>query len=194
MIPSIQKLLLTVASIICFSTLLSAQKPCFDDCWKRMAVSSSHLAPLEILKELEGCQAPDFNVKSIDDEVISLKAYPKSVIVMNFWFVGCKPCIEEMPRLNELVDLYAGKEIVFLSFSRDSKEDIESKFLPRHQFKYKIVAGKLDIIEKHCVQVYPSHLVLDKSGKVELAAFETVAKDKFYELLKKSIDSALAKQ
>jgi peroxiredoxin len=181
-------------SLVYISTSILAQKACFDDCWTRMNKSSSLFASIDILKEIEGCQAPEFNVESIEGDVISLKSFTDSVIVMNFWFIGCKPCIEEMPRLNELVDLYNGKNVVFLSFARDSKQDIETKFLPKHQFKYKIVPGRFNISKTYCVQPYPTHIVIGKSGKVELATFDSVAKDENYNKLRSSIDNALAEQ
>jgi thiol-disulfide isomerase/thioredoxin len=112
-----------------------AQKTCFEGCWTRMENSESPFAPIDILKELQGCDAPDFNVRTIEGEEISFKSLRNNVIVINFWFIGCKPCVEEMPRLNDIVDLYKDKNVVFLSFARDIEDDIRKKFLPKRTFK-----------------------------------------------------------
>lgn len=181
-----------VQGLVSFSNSVYAQKPCFDDCWSRINKSSSPFAPLDMLKELVGCQAPDFSVETIDGETISLSELTGSVIVMNFWFMGCKPCIEEMPLLNDLVEKYQNdKKIIFLSFARDSKEDIVAKFLPKYDFKYEIVSGKYDITRKYCVQPNPVHFVIDRSGKVVLTSFDSVAKDDNFQKLTDAIEGAL---
>ena len=42
----------------------------------------------------------DFDGNSVDESLFSENA----VTVLNFWFTGCKPCVAELPKLNELND------------------------------------------------------------------------------------------
>jgi len=158
-----------------------------------MEKSESPFAPIDILKELLGCDAPDFNVKTIEGEEISFKSLRDKVIVINFWFIGCKPCVEEMPRLNDIVDLYKDKNVVFLSFARDIEEDIQKKFLPKRTFKYKIIPEAHDVINRYCVQPYPTHFVIEKSGKVAYTAFDSMMKEANYQKFRAAIESAVGK-
>lgn len=41
--------------------------------------------------------APNFYLKDLDDKFHSLRDYNGNVILLNFWFVGCKPCHQEIP-------------------------------------------------------------------------------------------------
>lgn len=50
--------------------------------------------PLEIFSGM------DFDGNSVDESLFSENA----VTVLNFWFTGCKPCVAELPKLNELND------------------------------------------------------------------------------------------
>ena len=52
----------------------------------------------------------DFDGNSVDESLFSENA----VTVLNFWFTGCKPCVAELPKLNELNDAIKsmGGEIV----------------------------------------------------------------------------------
>ena len=42
----------------------------------------------------------DFDGNSVDESLFSKNA----VTVVNFWFTGCKPCVAELSKLNELND------------------------------------------------------------------------------------------
>lgn len=193
MTQSIKRSILIAFSFSLVNFTSFAQKTCFDGCWTRMEKSESPFAPIDILKELQGCDAPDFNVRTIDGEEISFKSLRDHVIVINFWFIGCKPCVEEMPRLNDLVDQYKDKNVVFLSFARDIEDDIRKKFLPKRIFKYKIIPEAHDIIKRYCVLPYPTHFVIEKSGKVAYTAFDSIMKEGNYQKFKAAIESAVGK-
>ena len=42
----------------------------------------------------------DYDGNSVDESLFSKNA----VTVINFWFTGCKPCVAELSKLNELND------------------------------------------------------------------------------------------
>lgn len=88
------------------------------------------------------------------------------VVVLKFWFIACKPCIVEMPELNLLVDHYKNEPVDFLGFSLDTKEQINS-FLQRQNFNYTIIPEAKSIAHDYNVFGYPTHLVINKNGKVE---------------------------
>ena len=71
-----------------------------------------------------------FKVKTIGGKRLTLAELQGKVVVINFWFIGCAPCISEMPALNKLVDsklgyyirpgkhsMSAGDWMVFLDFA-----------------------------------------------------------------------------
>jgi len=56
----------------------------------------------------------------------------------NFWFIACKPCIAEIPELNEIHDKYKNnKDVVFASITFDKKDKVE-KFLKNTPIKYAV--------------------------------------------------------
>ena len=63
-----------------------------------------------------------------------------NVIILNFWFAACMPCIAEMPELNKLVEEWNEKNVIFLAISLNSKEEIE-KFLEKREFNYKNISS-----------------------------------------------------
>ncbi len=64
-----------------------------------------------------------------------------SLIVLNVWATWCKPCIQEIPDLNEVKKEFKDKGVVFLSISVD-KDSIElNKFLKGKMFKFKDITN-----------------------------------------------------
>ena len=54
----------------------------------------------ELTREKQRLLWEDFDGNKVDDSLFSGNA----VTVVNFWFTGCKPCVAELSKLNELND------------------------------------------------------------------------------------------
>ncbi len=109
--------------------------------------------------------APDFSVTDMDGNEYQLSELKGKVVVLNFWFIGCAPCIVEMPGLNELVAHYEGKDVVFIAFALDSQESLDT-FLERKSFAYQVIPSARDQAELYGVSAYPTHVIIDKKGNI----------------------------
>jgi peroxiredoxin len=118
---------------------------------------------------------PTFSSVGMNGEKVDSAALRGKVVVINLWFVGCPNCVEEIHKLNDLVDQYRGNsEVVFLGLAASPKADLQ-KFLAKNPFKYQIVPNaQMIIISKFGVPdasgninvPFPMHYVLDRTGKV----------------------------
>jgi len=70
-----------------------------------------------------------------------------------------------MPELNQLVEKYKNKEVVFLGFAINDKAAIE-KFLKTKTFSYNIIPNSEVVIGQYKVQSFPTHLVIDKNSVI----------------------------
>lgn len=96
-----------------------------------------------------------------------LKASQGKVIVINFWFINCPPCKQEIPDLNELYIKYKeNKDVVFLAIALDEKFELQ-RFIKSNPFLYNIVANGRYYAEKYNVTSYPTHLIVGKDGLVK---------------------------
>lgn len=50
-----------------------------------------------------------------------------SVLVINFWATFCKPCIQEIPYYQTIVDKYKGQKVKLLLVSMDLKDEYPNK-------------------------------------------------------------------
>lgn len=132
------------------------------------------------------------NVTDIDNNKLKSKDLLGKVLVVNYWFINCKPCRMEMPELNELVKAYEDSaNVKFIGISLDDKASIK-QFLKTNQFDYQIVADGTTTAKMYGVTAYPTHVIIDGEGKVY---FHTVSSPRqlFY-WIKKSINELLEKQ
>ena len=123
------------------------------------------------ISKLVGKAAPDFTVNTMDGKKLSMKSLKGKVVVLNFWFTQCRPCIEEIPTLNKFVEKYKGnKDVVFLApdvLAETSVEDIQ-KFLKRFPFAYQVAMGGKDAAASYQVKTCPANFIIDKNGIVRM--------------------------
>jgi thiol-disulfide isomerase/thioredoxin len=70
--------------------------------------------------------AADFSLPSLEGKTIRLSDYRGRVVLLNFWATWCESCIEELPGLQKLRNLY-GDRLVILSISLDGVPDEEGE-------------------------------------------------------------------
>ncbi len=119
----------------------------------------------EALKALLGTEAADFTTSTLEGKPVDLSELRGSVVVINFWFIGCKPCIQEMPELNEIVSEYKDDHIRFIAVALDEEEALRA-FLEKQAFDYEIVPKGRSIAKLYNVSGYPTHCLIDTDGKI----------------------------
>lgn len=116
---------------------------------------------------MEGKEFPDFQFTGLDGKTFTKEMLQGKTLAVKTWFIRCKPCIEEMPQLNALVEEYNDRDdVVFLSLSLDSEEELR-KFLSEKEFKYNVVPNQKAFIEDTLgFSIYPTHIIVEPSGKI----------------------------
>ncbi len=122
--------------------------------------------------------APQMQLTVIDGKTFNTQDLRGKIVVYNLWFVGCPPCMEEIPKLNEIVDEFQGKDVVFLGLSSSSKSDID-KFVKKNPFKYQLVPDSAVIMLGGFGEAdgdgslrigFPTHIVVNREGFIQVRA------------------------
>jgi peroxiredoxin len=126
-------------------------------------IAARNQSPLTVGKPLT-----DFDIKDITGKRWKLDDLKGKLIFINYWFVNCKPCVEEIPLLMNLKREFSGSDIVFLAISPIDDKDILKQASDKLEFYYhqfsKEEAGK--ITESASVSAYPTYLLIDKKGVI----------------------------
>lgn len=107
-----------------------------------------------------------FKATDMNGNKINTKNLVGKIIVLNYWFIKCPPCVREMPELNHLVETYkTDSSVVFIAIALDQKYDLE-QFLKATPFEYTIVHEGRFIADQNKITSYPTNVVIDQQGKV----------------------------
>jgi len=68
-------------------------------------------------------KAPNFYLKNERRESVSLNEFEGNIVYLSFWFMGCKPCIREIPAENHLVDVFKNEKVKIVSIYMQSSEE-----------------------------------------------------------------------
>ena len=115
-----------------------------------------------------GEAAPEFIALDMDLEKFKLSDHKGSVVALNFWFIGCKPCIMEMPELNDLVAKYKDHNIKFIAVALDDRNKL-IPFLQRTEFDYNVFPEARSVSSIFNVSGYPTHILIDQDGVVQFS-------------------------
>ncbi|HFS66891.1 MAG TPA: TlpA family protein disulfide reductase [Flavobacteriia bacterium] len=111
-----------------------------------------------------GEAAPDFEATDIEGNTYKLADLKGKIVVLNFWFTTCPPCIMEIPELNKIASKYKKNGVLFLAVTFDNKEKV-TNFLKEHPFYFKIITDA-KLVKKYGIIGFPTSILIDKEGKV----------------------------
>ena len=143
---------------------------------------------------LPGKPAPDLRGVSQNGEVITLKDLKGKVVFIDIWATWCAPCIETLPHVLELENLFINnKDVVFLFLSNDSEEKKWKEYLTEHpEFKGIQLRSREEdrpFEELWKVSGIPRYILVDKQGNI----IDAFARNNSYEKLQEIITIALGK-
>ncbi|WP_298950426.1 TlpA disulfide reductase family protein [uncultured Nonlabens sp.] len=119
-------------------------------------------------EELNGSVLNQLNFKDINDKEHSLESLRGKVVVLDFWFIQCKPCVKQFPSMNTLKKKYKGKPVEFFAVTWNSEYDVK-QFLKTIDLQLTPVVDN-NLIDKFNIPHYPYHVIIDQNGKVEFVS------------------------
>ncbi len=114
-----------------------------------------------------GQAAPEFQLKDLRGQPVSLAGLKGKVVVIDFWASWCGPCRESMPFLEKLSKTYRDKGLVVLGVNIDNELKAAQKFLSEVPISFAVVNDA----EKKVAKAYgpptmPSSYLIDRQGRV----------------------------
>ena len=159
--------------------------------------SSSFSSSADPAGVFHGFKGKDLDGNDVDESLFS----KNKVTVVNFWFSGCKPCVEELSKLNELNDKIKkmGGEVVGINTDTldDNQDGIKEakEILKAKGASYKNLTFDSDsTVGKYAGNIiaFPTTVLVDKGGNIISEPFMGGINDQAnYEQLMKQIQSIL---
>lgn len=142
-------------------------------------------------KAKAGTLAPDFKVTLTDGREIRLSALRGKYVLLNFWATWCPPCRAELKRVQkEIIDRYAGKNLVFIPVNRGEKADVVKSFLEKNGYGFAAgIDSESAVFNLYAEKYIPRNFIISPKGKVLKVeiGYEPEDFDKMIEYLDKTI-------
>ena len=119
----------------------------------------------EVMK-MKGKPFPEFDLIGLDGQHYTSENTKGKIVHFNFWFTSCRPCVEEMPELNEMAANFSDEDILFLAPTFDDSLLVK-KFLNQFEFNYEIVSNQRDFCLDLNVRNFPTHFIINREGIIE---------------------------
>src|SRR5688572_3972237 len=111
--------------------------------------------------------APNWELMSIKGEKISLSSLKGSLVLVDFFYKACYPCMLALPHLQSLNEKYHDKGLKVIGIDPfDKIEDGIGSFLEKRGVTYEVLLGGKDVAADYRVSAYPTMYLIDRNGKV----------------------------
>jgi len=137
---------------------------------------------------LVGQKVKDFELKDVKGKELKFSDLAGKVVVINFWFIECKPCVMEIPELNMLVNEFQNQDVVFLAIALNGKNEVKG-FLKQNKFMYQVFPDGPALAEVFGIKGYPTNVIIDQKGIVQYVSTGIGPDNQF--ILKKEISKVL---
>ena len=102
-------------------------------------------------------------------DTLSIADFHGQVVLLDFWYIGCKPCVDALPALQQIQDKYRDQGLVVIGLETFQPDPAKiTRFLEKREVSYLQFYGP-QIREwsyKFGVQGYPTHFLIDREGRV----------------------------
>jgi thiol-disulfide isomerase/thioredoxin len=108
-------------------------------------------------------QMPPFELRDLAGRAATAESLKGKPTLINFYFADCKPCILEVGPLNRFAA--DRPDMNFLAVTFDESETARA-FVARYKFKWRVVPGAREFIDRMRVKQYPTLALFDGTGRL----------------------------
>ena len=131
-----------------------------------------------------GNLAPEFNLKDLDGNTVSLSEFKGSPVVLNFWATWCGPCRHEMPFLQQIYEEWLDQGLVLLAINlRETTSEVRQFMQSNDLFFLALLDSNSAVSLEYEVTGIPITFFIDKDGIIQakrLGSFSSAAEIEDY--------------
>jgi peroxiredoxin len=123
--------------------------------------------------EVSVITAPDFTLKAMTGEDVTLSQYRGKVVLLDFWATWCGPCMQSIPELVRIQEKYRDKGLVVLGVSMDTLSQADDgqiqKFMRTFGINYPVMRDDGTVSNSYygdSPAAIPTMHIINREGKI----------------------------
>ena len=110
-------------------------------------------------------QAPDWSLKNLEGDVVSLEDFRGKTVVLNFWATWCGPCKTEIPTFSQFAE--ENPDIPVLGIAVEGSAKSLKRAAKALGISYPVLIANREIKENYKVSSLPTTVVVDPQGQIK---------------------------
>ena len=115
--------------------------------------------------------APDFRLKDLNGQNVTLSEFRGSPVMLNFWATWCGPCRTEIPLIQEIFEdeKWSDKGLVILTIDGGETASAVKEFLNQYGVSFPVLLDETqEAFRDYNVRAIPSTFFIDKNGIISI--------------------------
>ena len=132
-----------------------------------IAIDALQAGQFELGEGPSGEKAPDFTLKDIYGRQFSLSDFRGKVVILDFFYIDCPACREEIPHLKAVKDKF-GAQVIIISISvnpGDTDEELR-EFAEDYGITWRVARDTADLADAYGISFVPTLIIIDKDGYI----------------------------
>ncbi len=113
-----------------------------------------------------GQKLASFSLATPKGKRISPAMYRGRVLLVNFWGTWCKPCLEELPKFDQIYRRYRRHGMTLLAVATDEDPQAVQDFLTRRKIAARVAIGGEAYASRYNSDRFPFTFVVDSKGVI----------------------------
>lgn len=118
----------------------------------------------------EGMEAPDFTLKNLDGEDVTLSTFRGQWVILDFWGSWCKYCVRAFPVMKEVYADYHPKGLQIIGIDCKESQELWRAAVERFQLPwinvYNPEPKEAGVLAEYGVVAFPTMILINPEGKI----------------------------
>lgn len=113
-----------------------------------------------------GYMAPDFELEDLEGNMVKLSDLRNKTVVVNFWSMGCKFCLQEMPDFDEF-NKSKPEDVEVLMINLDTDARKVPTYIQNQGYSFTVLKDEeVTTLKPYLIRGVPTTIIVGKGGKI----------------------------
>ncbi|WP_217596249.1 TlpA disulfide reductase family protein [Cohnella sp. GbtcB17] len=134
-------------------------------------------------------EAPDFTLKDLDGNSVSLQDLRGKAVYLNFWTTWCKWCKKEMPAMKRVHASFEGEDLAIVAVDIGEDRDKVAAYIAKGEYPFPVLLDSDKSVSKaYRVTSIPVSVFVDREGRIAYRKLGTMKEDEMRSVLEALVE------